>query len=302
MLLDRCFLLGFDGPVIDDQEQEEDSQEHDCHQRTQFRRETTLACIGIDERGERFQTLVALGEERYRKIVDGQGESQDETGNHPRTDLRENDFSERLKGRRSQVEGGLIGVRIHLPQLGHDAEHHIRGAERDVGKDDRDVSLRNPESDEHQEQGDTGDDVRIQHRDVIEEGDDLLLAVAHVEDADGGDRPQEGRENRRKDADGKRILNRPDQSAADSAAEKILVQIQGEPCPVPQNLRLGEGEDNDDYNRGVQDNQQQPDIGLGKKAFHQMSPPCSLSRSCSESEKSMVMPMMMSMIRARAAP
>ena len=55
-------------------------------------------------------------------------------------------------------------------------------------------SERDTERDKCQHQGDTGYDIGVQHRDVVDSHDDGARNPFHAVDADGGDRADDGRD------------------------------------------------------------------------------------------------------------
>ena len=52
-------------------------------------------------------------------------------------------------------------------------------------KHDCDIALADMKEDEKKEERYTGDDVRVEHRNVVQEGDGLLALTSHIVDADG---------------------------------------------------------------------------------------------------------------------
>ena len=60
-----------------------------------------------------------------------------------------------------------------------------------MGEDDRRVSLADSEEYEKKEQGYTGDDIRIDHRKVVQEGHRLAPAALEIIDTNGSHSPEE---------------------------------------------------------------------------------------------------------------
>ena len=92
----------------------------------------------------------------------------------------------------AEVERGLIGVFIQLAQLGHDVEHDIRRAERNVREDKGQVALVQTDGGEQQHERYAHDGIRGGHRDVVDGQVSRLGSAAHVVDADGGNRAEHG--------------------------------------------------------------------------------------------------------------
>ena len=67
-------------------------------------------------------------------------------------------------------------------------------------------SERDTERDKCQHQGDTGYDIGVQHRDVVDSHDDGARNSFHAVDADGGDRADDGRDQSRRKRDEQRIV------------------------------------------------------------------------------------------------
>lgn len=72
---------------------------------------------------------------------------------------------------------------------------------------DCDISLAEAEENEEQEQGDTCDHIRIEHRDVVEKLHRLFPASAQVEYADGGNCSQYRGQACRDDSNNKGVLD-----------------------------------------------------------------------------------------------
>ena len=174
-----------------------------------------------------------------------------------------------------------------------------------MGKDDRQIALRDTQEDEQQEQRYTGDDVGVDHRDVVQEGHHATLAAVQVIDADGGDRSQDRSHDRGGKGDQQRILDGRQKSGGilHAAVEEILVELRREARPVAQTLGLGKRENHDEDDRRIEDDQQEPDIDFGQDflRFHQMSPPL-VSSACSPPCSTVVKPMISSMMSESAAP
>ena len=61
--------------LVDDNQQHQHRNENKGGQRTQLRCQSAFTRIGVDVGGERFQPLVADGEDGHGKVVDGERES-----------------------------------------------------------------------------------------------------------------------------------------------------------------------------------------------------------------------------------
>ena len=80
-------------------------------------------------------------------------------------------------------------MRVHAAQPWQDAQHHIRRTEDHMGDADGSQSLAEAQRDEQQEERDTGDDIRVNHRHGIEEGDHFPLPRTHIIDTYRRERP-----------------------------------------------------------------------------------------------------------------
>ena len=163
------------------------------------------------------------------------------------------------------------------------------------------ISLAHVQEDEEQEERHTGDDVRVQHRDVVQEGDGLLAASLHVVDSDSCDGAEYGGHNGRDECDDQGVLDCRHQRSASLhvTSEEIGVEPGRESGPVAQDLALGEREDRDEDDRSIEHDQQQPYVALSKKPFHHTIPPLtSFLLSCNK----LVIPMITSITSDRAAP
>ena len=290
-------------PLVNHYQQHQHSEEDDRRQRSQLRRQSPLAGIGVYIGGERLQPFVPDGEDGHRKVVDGEGEGEDEAAHHPRQYLGQDDLAQRLERSGAQVERRFVDILVHLLQTGHHAQHHVGRAEGDVRQYHRDKSLRHAEADEQQEQGYAGNDVGIHHRDGIGEVHHLPGARAQVEDADGCYAPQGCGGGGGNPRDGKRVEDGAHQRVVHASGEERGVQSGGEARPVAQHLGLGEGEYQDNQDGGVEQRQQYPQVTLGEYACHRhITPPLSLDAPSSSLVKRMVMPISSSMMSDRAAP
>ena len=92
----------------------------------------------------------------------------------------------------AEVERGLIGVLVELAQLGHDVEHDIRRAERNVREDKGQVALVQTDGGKQQHECNAHDGIRRGHRDVVDGQVSRFGSAAHVVDADGGNRAEHG--------------------------------------------------------------------------------------------------------------
>ena len=248
---------------VNDDEQHQYGDEDYRRQGSQLGGETALACIGVDVGGEGLKSDVALGEEAHGKVVDREREREDEATDDAWLDLGDDDLAQCLEGCSAEVEGRLIDIGVHAREARHHAEHHVGGAEGDVGKDYRSVALRYAQCHEEQEERDTGDDVGVDEGYVVEEVDRLSLAVLQVVDAYGGHAAQHGSDGRGYQGNDDGVLYGTHQRVRHAPVKEVGVELQGEARPVAQHLRLGEREDGNDENRGVEDCQQQPQIPFG---------------------------------------
>ena len=85
----------------------EDDEENDGEQGTQFGRQASLACIGIDVGRKRFDGARTLGEQGDREVIDRQGDGKDEARNHARLQFGDNHLSKCLHRRGTQVESSF---------------------------------------------------------------------------------------------------------------------------------------------------------------------------------------------------
>ena len=133
----------------------------------------------------------------------------------------------------------------------------------------RGVALRNAQRDEEQEERNTDDDVAVQNRDIVDELDGVSrIPVSQIVDSDGG----EGSENRRygggDQCDGNRIDECRRERVVGAFYEEILLELQREARPVAHDPGLGKREDHDDEDRGVEQQQEQPQITLTEYLLH----------------------------------
>ena len=152
----------------------------------------------------------AGGEVADDEIVNAHGEGRQRTGDDAGLDLRDNDLPEGLHPGAAQVHSRVHQIAVHLPQLGADGEDHIGDVERDMGDEQRPKAHGQvggePEQPqrvepggeaaptaekryEQQAHGNTGDDIRVHHGDVVDGHQRIPDPAAHGVKADGGEGP-----------------------------------------------------------------------------------------------------------------
>ena len=139
-----------------------------------------------------------------------------------------------------------------------------------MGKYHGHIALTDVEEHEKQEERHTGDDVRIEHRDVVQECDHLLAATSHVMESDGCNGAERCRYDCSDEGDKEGVLDGSHERtcALHVACEKVAVEFGRESGPVTEHLALGEREHGDEYDRRIQENKQQPYVALCKKSLH----------------------------------
>ena len=199
----------------------------------------------------------------------------------------------------AEVERGLIGVFIQLAQLGHDVEHDIRRAERNVREDKGQVALVQTDGGKQQHECHAHDGIRGGHRDVVDGQIGRLGSAAHVVDADGGNRAEHGCDGGGNDGHQQRYIQRVQNIRI---AEQLDIPAGRE--AVPQAARLGIVErKNHQYNdRRVQKEENQQQIEVFEKLFHSSSPPSSEEPSSNLFMIHMQMKMRMVITSAIAEP
>ena len=107
---------------------------------------------------------------------------------------------------------------------------------------DGQISLADVQEHEEEEERHTGDDVRIEHRDVVQESHGLLSLASHVVDAYGGYCTEQGRYRSGYEGDHESVLDCKHERACSlhCAGEQIRIQLCGESGPVAENLAFSE--------------------------------------------------------------
>ena len=155
-------------------------------------------------------------------------------------------------------------VRVHLREFRHHIQHDVRGAECDVGQNHGQEALADVQEHEEKEKRDTGDDVRIEHRDIVQKLNSLLPASLEIEYSDSGNRPQKGGNGscRKSYEDSVPACIHQCGPSRDISREQGSVQVHGKTGPVAEGLCLREGEYGDEDQRGIEEYQEYPDVDL----------------------------------------
>ena len=132
------------------------------------------------------------------------------------------------------------------------------------------IALTDVQEHEEQEERHTRDDVRIEHRDIVQERDRLLSAASHVMDADSGYRAQDGSENGSNQSDDQSVLDSTHQRACSLhvACKQVGIQFCRKARPVAQDLAFRKREDCYKDDRGIKHHEKQPYVTLCDKSFH----------------------------------
>ena len=102
------------------------------------------------------------------------------------------------------------------------------------------IALGYAESHEKHKEGNTRDDVRIEHRDVVQEGHHLALAAPEVVYAYRRDCTQNRGQECGNQTYGKGVFYGADEGIVQAAAEDVAVEIEREAGPVAKHLCLCE--------------------------------------------------------------
>ena len=176
---------------VGDQNDAQNDHEHDGGQRIDLRADLFTG-HGVDGDGQCFhRAAVEIGD---HEVVDGIGQTDEECRQDGRADLRQDDLDEGLLGVAAKVERCLIQLDIQLLELGCDVEDDIRHIERDMRNEQRREAhdgIRQPGDTpgkalvghEQQHERDAGDDLRVDHRDIGDVGDDKAAPAAHGRNA-----------------------------------------------------------------------------------------------------------------------
>ena len=144
-----------------------------------------------------------------------------------------------------------------------------------MGQDDGQEALPHMKENEQQKERHTRNNVRVDHRNAVQETDGSALAAAQVMDADGRHRAQQGRHKGRRHGDEQGVLDRGQQGgvALHVSSEQVGIQLHGKALPVAQDLAFGKRAHGDEHQRGIEHQQQDPQIELCEEPFHQTIPP-----------------------------
>lgn len=163
-LVHILFLFRLAGTDVDYDEQCHNGKEHDSRKSVDLRLDAALChCIDLD--GKCGDTA-ARCEEGDDKVIDRHCECQDRTGYDTRGDLRNDNAPECSERRCAQIYSRFVGVFIELTKFWHYRQYHVRDIECDVGEKNCDISQIYLQECEEEEEGDTGYDIGIEHRDV----------------------------------------------------------------------------------------------------------------------------------------
>ena len=271
---------------IGDEDDGQDHHKHDGGQGIDLRADL-FPGHGIDGNGQGLhRAAVEIGD---HKIIDGVGQADEEGRQDGRADLRQDDFEERLPGVTAQIQSCLIQLDVQLLELGGHVEDdigHIEGDMRDQQRGHSHDGVGQPGdslgkalvSHKQQHQGDAGDDLRVDHRDIGDVGDHQAALAAHGRNAQRG-RSAQNRCNDRRDEG---YLQRDAQSAQDGRVmEQAGVPLEGKACEQCVALALVEAEHDHIGNGQVHEAEEEDDVGPLHQAqmfrFHQDTPSISSS-------------------------
>ena len=131
-----------------------------------------------------------------------------------------------------------------------------------MGNAHRRQTLTHAQRHKQQEQRYTGDDVGVDHRHRVQQAHHLTTAGTHVIDTDRGQSAQYRRAHRSNQRNDHRVPDGAVQTRVRLAGEQVRIQVQRESRPVTEDLTVGEREHRDQCDRGVQHQQQHPQVRL----------------------------------------
>ncbi len=130
------------------------------------------------------------------KVVYGHGKGHDHTGDDTGHQIRHHYTEKGIDRGGAQIQGRLIVTGIQLLKPGHDAQYHVGNAESDMGDQDGAVAHADAEGKKQQHQGDTGDDLRIQHGNIGDAQQHGTGASGHMHNGQAGDQADHGGDHR----------------------------------------------------------------------------------------------------------
>ena len=185
----------------------EDDHKHDGRQRVDLRADL-FAGHGIDGNGQGlYRAAVEVGD---HKVIDGIGQADEEGRQDSGADLRQDDLEESLSGITAQIQRCLVQLDIQLFELGayvkdnvghikRDMRNEQRGQTHDVVRQPRGLRGKALVGHEQQHQGDAGDDLRVDHRNIGDVGHQQAAFAAHGGNAKAGCRAQHRGDDGRQD-------------------------------------------------------------------------------------------------------
>ena len=271
---------------IGDEDDGQDHHKHDGGQGIDLRADL-FPGHGIDGNGQGLhRAAVEIGD---HKIIDGVGQADEEGRQDGRADLRQDDFEERLPGVTAQIQSCLIQLDVQLLELGGHVEDdigHIEGDMRDQQRGHSHDGVGQPGdslgkalvSHKQQHQGDAGDDLRVDHRDIGDVGDDKAAPAAHGRNAQTCRCTQHSSNNRRDQSHFQRDQQRMQDGGV---VQQAGVPLEGKAGEERIALGLVEAEYDHVCNGQVHEAEKQHDIDALHQAqmfrFHQDTPSISSS-------------------------
>ena len=271
---------------IGHQNDAEDDHEHDGGQRVDLRADL-FAGHGVDGNGQGLhRTAVEVGD---HEVVDGVGQADEEGRQDGGADLRQNDLEKGLPGVAAQIQRCLVQPDIQLLEFGAYVKDNVGHVERDMRNEQRGQThdvVRQPRGlrgkalvgHEQQHQGDAGDDLRVDHRDIGDVGHQQAAIAAHGGNAKAGCRAQhcgdDGRQNGH-------LNGHPQRMEDGRIREQAAVPLEGKAGEERIALALVEAEHDHVGNGQVHEAEEQDDVDPLHQAqmfcFHQDTPSISSS-------------------------
>ena len=273
-----------------------DDHKHDGRQSIDLRADL-FASHAVNGNGQCLQG--AAGKIGDDKVINGIGQADQKRREDGRRQLRQHHLEKGLLGIAAQIQCGLVHTHIHTAQLGGHVEDHIRHTKCDVGDQQRteakDVLRQKFQKagylrvgiqpmrhvhihHEQHHQRNTGDDLRVDHRQIAHRVDHPLGALFHTADADGGHHAQNGGHGRRKEGDQQA---EPERLQDHLIVQQALIPFQGKAGKQGAAFALVEAEYHHHRDGNIQKRKDQTKIDLLQGGqmllFHYTTPSISSS-------------------------
>ena len=226
------------------------------------------ACVGIDVGRQRVDARGrALVNLRDDEVVHREHKREDEAADYAGRNHREEHLDKRLEGVRSEVERRFVHVGVHTFELGQDAQHDVRRAERDVRDDKTEISFGEGEGHEEYHQRNRHNYFAVDDGELVYVLHHAARLSAHREYAYRREGAHHRRDDGRHRRDEESVSHGVPQRGGLVGSEYRDVRLEREPFVEPEIGTVGEGVHYDEENGRVEQREYDEKISLFEEAL-----------------------------------